>query len=156
MVPRDFQNSDIRLRRPTVCAFRKLLRSKILVVIMSPIPVRNYIEVSMPFVPIELEEYVTKFLANNPGNERSKVTARLKETLAEFKAGALCLRCSNLGNRFRGSGHACFTCITGEAECLTRVCSRRASARWRGPERASLAQNARSARLKLRTVSQTS
>jgi len=104
VVPRDFQNSDIRLRRPTVCAFRKLLRSKILVVIMSPIPVRNYIEVSMPFVPIELEEYVTKFLANNPGNERSKVTARLKETLAEFKAGALCLRCSNLGSRFRGSG----------------------------------------------------
>jgi hypothetical protein len=83
---------------------------------MSRIPVWNCIEVSMPFVPIGLEEYVTKFLANNPGNKRSEVTARLKETLGEFKAGARCACGAPIW--VIGSaevGHACFTCITGEA-----------------------------------------
>ena len=70
----------------------------------------------MPFVPIELEKHVTKFLANNPGSERSEVSARLKETLAEFKAGARCACGAPIW--VIGSaevGHACFMCITGEA-----------------------------------------
>src|SRR6266540_3910302 len=44
----------------------------------------------MAFVPISIDDYVTKFLAGNPDSERSEVTARLEETLADFKAGTRC------------------------------------------------------------------
>lgn len=70
----------------------------------------------MPFMPIQLEEYVSQYLANNSRRKRSEVTARLKKTLAEFKAGALCACGSPIW--VIGSaevGHGCFTCITGEA-----------------------------------------
>ncbi len=69
----------------------------------------------MAFVPIGIDDYVTKFLAGNPGSERSEVTARLKETLSDFKAGARC-SCGApiwvIGSA--EAGNACFTCITGE------------------------------------------
>ena len=81
-------------------------------------PYRSSIEVveKMAFVPISIDEYVTKFLAGDPGSERSEVIARLKETLADFKAGARCSCGSPIW--VIGSaevGNACFTCITGEA-----------------------------------------
>ena len=70
----------------------------------------------MAFVPIGIDDYVTKFLASNPGNKRSEVTARLKETLERFIAGARCT-CGApiwvIGSA--QAGHACFTCITGES-----------------------------------------
>ena len=70
----------------------------------------------MAFVPISIDEFVTKFLSANSGSTRSEVTARLKETLADFKAGARCW-CGApiwvIGLAEVGNG--CFTCITGEA-----------------------------------------
>ena len=70
----------------------------------------------MAFVPIGIDDYVTKFLAGNPDSERSEVTARLEETLADFKAGTRCpcgARIWVIGSA--EAGHGCFTCITGEA-----------------------------------------
>jgi len=70
----------------------------------------------MAFVPISIDDYVTKFLAANSGSKRSEVTARLKETVADFKAGAQCSCGAPIW--VIGSvevGHSCFTCITGEA-----------------------------------------
>ena len=70
----------------------------------------------MAFVPISIDDYVTKFLAANSGSKRSEVTARLKETLADFKAGAHCSCGAPIW--VIGSaevGNACFSCITGEA-----------------------------------------
>ena len=70
----------------------------------------------MAFVPISIDDYVTKFLAANSGSKRSELTARLKETLADFRAGARCSCGAPI--RVIGSaevGNACFTCITGEA-----------------------------------------
>ena len=70
----------------------------------------------MAFVAISIDDYVTKFLASKSGSNRSEVTARLKETLADFKAGARC-SCGApiwvIGSAEVGNG--CFTCITGEA-----------------------------------------
>ena len=70
----------------------------------------------MAFVPISIDAYVTKFLAGNPGSERSEVVTRLKEALADFKDGARCSCGAPIW--VIGSaevGNACFTCITGEA-----------------------------------------
>jgi hypothetical protein len=72
---------------------------------------------ALMFVPIQLEDYVEKYLACNPGSKRSEVRARLESALDDYKAGARC----QCGSRIWviGSaevGHACFTCITGQAE----------------------------------------
>ena len=70
----------------------------------------------MAFVPISIDDYVTRFLTGNHGSDRSEVTARLKETLADFEAGVRCSCGAPIW--VIGSaevGNACFTCITGEA-----------------------------------------
>jgi hypothetical protein len=70
----------------------------------------------MLFIPINIDDYVKLYLKNNPGSDRKEVTARLKDTLEEAKAGARCLCGAPIW--VIGSAEAglrCFTCITGEA-----------------------------------------
>jgi hypothetical protein len=72
----------------------------------------------MSFKPIQLRDYVRKYLKSNAGSNEREVTGRLRDTLAEYKAGA---RCGNCGAPIWviGSaevGNMCFTCITGEAD----------------------------------------
>src|SRR5260370_22863137 len=71
----------------------------------------------MGFVPIGLHEYVRMFLKSNPGQKRDEVTARLQSALKAYQEGAAC-HCGApiwvLGSA--EAGHACFTCITGEAD----------------------------------------
>lgn len=70
----------------------------------------------MTFVPIRLDDYVEVFLKNNPGSKRNDVRIRLEKALAAFRSDVRC----DCGAQIWviGSaevGHACFTCITGEA-----------------------------------------
>ena len=69
------------------------------------------------FKPIALDDYINKHIAANPSDNRSELTANLKAALKAFKAGAKC-SCGNpiwvIGSAV--TGHACFTCITGEAD----------------------------------------
>jgi len=71
----------------------------------------------MSFAPIPLEEWVRKFVKSNPGENAQDVAARLRKTLEAYKAGARC-QCGEpiwvIGSA--EAGHACFTCITGEAD----------------------------------------
>jgi len=71
----------------------------------------------MGFVPIRLADYVQSFLQHNHGQTAAKVTARLESALQAYRAGKRC-RCGApiwvIGSA--EVGHACFTCITGEAE----------------------------------------
>ena len=70
----------------------------------------------MEFVPIRLDDYVLQFLKNNLGETAEQVTRRLQAALAAYKAGKRC-HCGApiwvIGSA--EAGHACFTCITGEA-----------------------------------------
>jgi hypothetical protein len=68
------------------------------------------------FVPIGIDEYVEKNLADNPGADRADLVERLEFALAAARAGQRC----DCGNPIWVIGSAevglsCFTCITGEA-----------------------------------------
>lgn len=70
----------------------------------------------MGFVPIQLDEYVTRYLAANPGAKRGEVTVRLRAALEAFQRDERC----HCGERIwvigsAEAGFACFTCITREA-----------------------------------------
>ncbi len=71
----------------------------------------------MPFVPIEIEDYVELHLKSNPDTDRAEITSRLQEALEAYQAGERC-RCGNpiwvIGSAV--SEYMCFTCITGEAD----------------------------------------
>jgi len=70
----------------------------------------------MGFVPIRLPDYVRLFLRSNRGETAAAVTARLEFALNAYEAGERC-SCGEpiwvIGSA--EAGHACFTCITGEA-----------------------------------------
>lgn len=71
----------------------------------------------MTFVPISINAYIEGYLRSNPRADRAELVTRLRNTLAAHKSGARCW----CGSRIWviGSaevGHACFTCITGEAD----------------------------------------
>ena len=69
------------------------------------------------FTPISLDDFIDKHLAANPRDDRAELIANLTTALAAFKAGATC-SCGEpiwvIGSAF--AGHACFTCISGEAD----------------------------------------
>jgi hypothetical protein len=70
----------------------------------------------MAFVKITIEEYVPLFVASNRGARSEDVRKRLQQALSAFKAGKRCAcgeRIWVIGSA--EAGHACFTCITGEA-----------------------------------------
>jgi|ERR1019366_4406774 hypothetical protein len=71
----------------------------------------------MGFVPIQLRDYVRLFLKSNRGETAEAVTARLRSAIEAHKAGERC-DCGEpiwvIGSA--EAGHACFTCITGEAD----------------------------------------
>lgn len=70
----------------------------------------------MPFVPIGIDDYASLHLKNNPDEVRADLVSRLQAALEARLAGKCC-DCGNpiwvIGSAF--AGHACFTCITGEA-----------------------------------------
>lgn len=70
----------------------------------------------MPFVPIQTDDYVRLFLQHNPESDATEVTTRIKAALAAFTAGVRC-SCGApiwvIGSA--EAGHACFTCLTGQA-----------------------------------------
>ena len=47
----------------------------------------------MSFAPIELRDYVRKHVQANPGAGEREVTARLRQALAAYQAGAQCQVC---------------------------------------------------------------
>ena len=71
----------------------------------------------MAFVPIALDDYVTKYAERNRSARPDELRTRLLAALADFRSGARCgcgapiwvIGSAEVGN-------ACFTCITGEAE----------------------------------------
>ena len=69
------------------------------------------------FTPISIEDYVERHLKRNPGDSRKEITRALREALRAYRAGKRC-SCGNplwiIGSAIQG--HACFTCITLEAE----------------------------------------
>jgi hypothetical protein len=70
----------------------------------------------MPFVPIELDDYVEHHVKANPGSDRAEVRSRLEATLAAARAGARCDCGAPIWVIGAAEvGHMCFTCITGEA-----------------------------------------
>jgi len=70
----------------------------------------------MGFVPITIEGYVAKHLANNLDENEADLKRRLSKALNDFKKGVKCT-CGNdiwvIGSASAGNG--CFTCITGES-----------------------------------------
>jgi len=72
----------------------------------------------MRFAPIELRDYVRKYVQANPGADEREVTARLRQSLAAYQAGAKCQECGEpiwvIGSA--ESGNFCFSCATGEAD----------------------------------------
>lgn len=71
---------------------------------------------SMRFVPIEIDAYIDLHLKSNTDCDRADLRAALLGALAARRAGEAC-DCGNpiwvIGSAI--AGHACFTCITGEA-----------------------------------------
>ena len=69
------------------------------------------------FIPISIDDYVQKHLANNPGVDRADLIRRLQSALASARAGVRC-ECGGpiwvIGSA--EVGLSCFTCITGEAD----------------------------------------
>jgi hypothetical protein len=70
----------------------------------------------MPFAPITMPECVALHLRSNPTENADDLTSRLRAALAARLAGDT----SERGNALwvigsAVAGHACFTCITGEA-----------------------------------------
>jgi hypothetical protein len=70
----------------------------------------------LSFVPIGIEEYLELHLRSNPGEKRNEVLARLRDSVSAAVAGRRC-QCGEpiwaIGSAV--AGHACFSCITGEA-----------------------------------------
>ena len=70
----------------------------------------------MPFVPIEIEEYIKLHIDANPDENPDDLRLRLREALAAWKAGETC-GCGNpiwvIGSAI--AEYACFTCITMES-----------------------------------------
>lgn len=70
----------------------------------------------MGFAPIGIDEYVKLHVKSNPDKDAVELIARLRRCVSEALAGARC-HCGEpiwvIGSAF--AGHACFTCITGEA-----------------------------------------
>jgi hypothetical protein len=70
----------------------------------------------MGFVPIAVEDYIGLHLKSNPKEDPAALRKRLREYVAAALAGARC-HCGApiwvIGSA--SAGHACFTCITGEA-----------------------------------------
>lgn len=70
----------------------------------------------MPFVPIAVDAFVALHVKVNPDEDPEDLRSRLNEALEARKAGAPC-DCGEpiwvIGSAV--AGHACFTCITGEA-----------------------------------------
>jgi len=70
----------------------------------------------MGFVPIGIEEYVKLHVKSNPDENPADLLRRFRVCVGEALAGARC-QCGEpiwvIGSAF--AGHACFTCITGEA-----------------------------------------
>ena len=70
----------------------------------------------MPFVPIAIDAFVDLHVKSNPDEDPAAFKVRLKEALEARQAGATC-ECGEpiwvIGSAV--AGHACFTCITGEA-----------------------------------------
>jgi len=68
------------------------------------------------FAPISIEHYVQKHLRSNPDEKPQELRARLCECVAAALGGERC-ECGEplwvIGSAV--AGHACFTCITGEA-----------------------------------------
>ncbi len=68
------------------------------------------------FNPITIDRYVALHVEANPGDKPAEIRAALADALAAFKRGERC-ECGEplwvIGSA--SSGHACFTCITGEA-----------------------------------------
>ncbi len=69
------------------------------------------------FIPIEFEEYVKRYLKDNPDTSRKEITDGLKDALKAHKKGVRC-DCGEpiwvVGSAVMG--YSCFTCITGEAK----------------------------------------
>src|SRR5688500_13829677 len=84
----------------------------------------------MGFVPIEVDDYVRLHLRINPDESAEGVAMRLRSTLPDFRAGALCAcgaRICVIGSA--QTGRACFTCIAGEANAaedyeITEACNK--------------------------------
>jgi len=71
----------------------------------------------MPFVPIQLEDYICLHLKSNPSDRAADVRLCLRKSLKAFQDGELC-DCGEpiwvIGSAF--AGRMCFTCITGSAD----------------------------------------
>jgi hypothetical protein len=69
----------------------------------------------MAFVPIKATEYVKKHIKINPRDNAAEFDKQLRRCIADALAGAVC-HCGApiwvIGSV--STGHACFTCITGE------------------------------------------
>jgi hypothetical protein len=68
------------------------------------------------FVPIGVEEYVTRHMKSNAGENRAELLRRLRDCISASLGGTRC-QCGEpiwvIGSAF--VGYMCFTCITGEA-----------------------------------------
>jgi hypothetical protein len=70
----------------------------------------------MDFVPIGITEYVELHVKANPDENAAELLARLRSFISDALAGARCYCGAPIwvvGSV--SAGHACFTCITGEA-----------------------------------------
>jgi len=68
------------------------------------------------FVPIGIEQYIQQHVRSNPGQTPEELRARLRECVSAALRGERC-HCGEpiwaIGSAV--AGHACFTCITGQA-----------------------------------------
>ncbi len=68
------------------------------------------------FVPIALDQYLELHLESNPNDDQEHVKSTLRDALSAYQRGERC-SCGEpiwvIGSAV--VGHACFTCITGEA-----------------------------------------
>jgi hypothetical protein len=71
----------------------------------------------MVFAPIEVDDYIALHMSRNPDEDRAGLLSRLHLALDAHRAGERC----NCGNPIwvigsAAAGHACFVCISGEAD----------------------------------------
>lgn len=68
------------------------------------------------FVPISIEEYIQRHVRSNADEKPDELRVRLRECVSAALRGERC-QCGEpiwaIGSAV--AGHACFTCITGEA-----------------------------------------
>jgi hypothetical protein len=71
----------------------------------------------MAFIAISIDDYIKKYLANNPNENEAELRKNLNSALADYKKGLKC-DCGNdlwvIGSA--AVGNSCFSCITGEAQ----------------------------------------